>query len=47
MTSPVHNRSGLPWHDFYYGANYPRLQAVKRSWDPTNFFRHTMSVTQA
>lgn len=45
MKDPAFNRSGLPWHQFFYRDNYPRLQQVKRRWDPTNFFRHSLSVT--
>jgi FAD binding domain/Berberine and berberine like len=45
ITDPAFNRSGVPWHTFYYGDNYARLQQVKACWDPTNFFRHSLSVT--
>jgi hypothetical protein len=42
---PAMNRTGFPWQTLFYGANYPRLQRVKAKWDPTNFFRHPMSIT--
>jgi hypothetical protein len=42
---PAHNRSGVSYQTLYYGDNLPRLQWVKRQWDPTNFFRHTLSIT--
>ena len=32
------------WPQLYYGANYPRLQAVKRAVDPTDFFRGKQTV---
>jgi hypothetical protein len=44
-TDPTMNTSGVPWQTLYYGGNYPRLQRVKAKWDPTNFFRHPMSIT--
>ncbi|HEX5116560.1 MAG TPA: FAD-binding protein [Pseudonocardiaceae bacterium] len=44
MSDPAFNKSGVPWSTLYYKDNYPRLQQVKRTWDPTNFFRHHMSV---
>jgi hypothetical protein len=47
MADPRHNRSGTPWHTLYYKNNYPRLQQVKRRWDPSNFFRHSLSVEPA
>jgi hypothetical protein len=42
---PAFNHSGVPWQTLYYSTNYPRLQQVKAKWDPTNFFRHSMSIT--
>ncbi|MEU6538914.1 FAD-binding protein [Streptomyces sp. NPDC047000] len=47
MADPEHNRSGVPWHTLYYKGNYPRLQQVKKRWDPGNFFHHALSVEPA
>jgi hypothetical protein len=47
MADPTQNTSGVPWYTLYYKDNYAKLQQVKRRWDPTNFFRHHMSVTPA
>ncbi len=44
MANTAWNKSGLPWHVFYYQRNYPLLQAVKTTWDPNNIFRHALSV---
>lgn len=32
------------WPELYFGANYPRLQAVKRALDPADFFRGRQTV---
>lgn len=44
LSDPRWNRSEVPWYTLYYKEAYPRLQAVKARWDPTNFFRHGQSV---
>lgn len=32
------------WQELYYKDNYPRLQKVKRTWDPMNVFNHSQSI---
>jgi hypothetical protein len=44
ICDPARNRSGVPWTALYWGENYPRLQRVKRTYDPGDVFRHTQSV---
>ncbi|MFE7135312.1 FAD-binding protein [Streptomyces sp. NPDC057638] len=44
LNSPVHNTSGVPWSSLYFKAGYPRLQNVKRTWDPLDIFRHTLAI---
>ncbi|XP_006457614.1 hypothetical protein AGABI2DRAFT_147111 [Agaricus bisporus var. bisporus H97] len=33
------------WPYAYYGNNYARLQAIKKYWDPTDFFHFPQSIT--
>ena len=44
IADPDWNKSGLPWHTFYYQDNYPSLQKIKATWDPLNIFSHSLSV---
>lgn len=44
VANPAWNKSGIPWPTLYYQANYPRLQSVKRKWDPLNIFHHALSI---
>ncbi|MFD3557685.1 FAD-binding protein [Streptomyces goshikiensis] len=46
MADPAQNTSGVPWQRLYYKGNYARLQQVKARWDPSDYFRHSMSVKQ-
>ena len=32
------------WQEGYFGSNYPRLQEVKRQWDPLNFFTYEQAI---
>ncbi|WP_217236073.1 FAD-binding oxidoreductase [Streptomyces sp. AC555_RSS877] len=44
LNDPKYNTSSTPWYSLYYKGNYPRLQQVKKKYDPTDFFRHAQSV---
>lgn len=44
LHDPAFNQSGVPWHTLYYKDNYPRLQQVKKKYDPRDVFRHSQSV---
>ncbi|CUA78389.1 hypothetical protein RSOLAG22IIIB_13112 [Rhizoctonia solani] len=32
------------WQEAYYGDNYPRLQQIKKEWDPNDFFNFEQSI---
>eukprot|EP01132_Coremiostelium_polycephalum_P011134 gene11134-13634_t len=32
------------WQNAYYGDNYPRLQLIKKQYDPDNYFNHFQSI---
>ncbi|WDV51812.1 BBE domain-containing protein [Streptomyces coeruleorubidus] len=47
MADPAINTSGIPWQTLYYKGNYARLQKIKKKYDPSNYFRHSMSIKPA
>lgn len=47
LADPRLNTSGIPWHTLYFKDSYPRLQRVKARFDPSNMFRHALSVEPA
>ncbi|OQR64840.1 FAD-linked oxidase [Streptomyces maremycinicus] len=44
LSDPKYNTSDVPWTELYYKGNYAKLQQVKKTYDPRNFFRHSQSV---
>ncbi|MFI6422856.1 FAD-binding protein [Streptomyces sp. NPDC050842] len=44
LADPAFNSSGVDWPRIYYGDNHPRLQQVKRAYDPRDVFRHSLSI---
>jgi aclacinomycin oxidase len=44
LADPAINTSGVPWSTLYFGGNYQRLQRVKAAYDPTDTFRHHLSI---
>lgn len=44
LSDPLYNKSSTKWSYLYYKDNYPRLQQIKKRYDPKNVFRHRQSV---
>ncbi|MFE7188157.1 FAD-binding protein [Kitasatospora sp. NPDC057541] len=44
LSDPQQNTSNVPWTTLYYKDNYPKLQRVKQTYDPKDFFRHRQSI---
>jgi hypothetical protein len=44
LADPDLNQSGVRWSTLYYKGNYPRLQQVKKRYDPRNEFHHALSI---
>ncbi|WP_186768076.1 FAD-dependent oxidoreductase [Streptomyces qinzhouensis] len=44
LGDPAFNTSQETWGSLYYKGNFTRLKKAKRTWDPTNFFRHAQSI---
>ena len=44
LVDPALNTSSVPWYMLYYKDNYPRLQQIKRRYDPRDVFRHALSI---
>ena len=47
LANPLWNQTGIPWHVFYYQHHYPRLQLIKKKWDPMNIIHHALPVVPA